>query len=301
MAMPPLQLLLVNDDRNLVSHPVILRLLAQKWESYAKRLVLQDSLFHLVLLFLWCLGTITWGESVETSCSSFGISEFGAVSRAGPIHALCLWLFYAMIAFLLFGEVCPLCCDKYVFEMAGGLADQTRVLEGHSQREHLDTIRHCLFRLLSGFWHPCPRFCNDRHPDSSHVQTLPRLLLLHLSSYLVCDGFLCVCEREREFCFLAPIGVCHTREQVSLCAVCRSPKTLRPLYSNHGTSFPAYFYFLFGTYQGKMWMDMAKFCIVYSIILLGLRVVPLSIPTLSLYRFRPCLLPDRGLFWQDGV
>ena len=64
-----------------------------------------DTLTHLALIVCWMLGTVGWGESLETACERFSLSASTATERGGYLHTAFLWLYFAIVAWQLSREV----------------------------------------------------------------------------------------------------------------------------------------------------------------------------------------------------
>ena len=64
-----------------------------------------DTLTHVALIVCWMLGTVGWGESLETACERFSLSASNVTERGGYLHTAFLWLYFAIVVWQLSREV----------------------------------------------------------------------------------------------------------------------------------------------------------------------------------------------------
>lgn len=100
-----LQRMAFNNNRDLVCHPVVLKMLEHKWELFAKKALLGELIVHVLLTALWIVATVAWGPAIEVLPNmNYDLSR-GVSIPGGWLHALVVWLFFTLCTGLLAKEL----------------------------------------------------------------------------------------------------------------------------------------------------------------------------------------------------
>lgn len=94
-----------NNSRDLVCHPVILKMLDHKWHLFAKMAFMRDLATHVLLTALWVIASNAWGPSVEVLPDTAYDFSQSFTAPGSLLHALFYWTFFALCFCLLIKEM----------------------------------------------------------------------------------------------------------------------------------------------------------------------------------------------------